>query len=110
MLISFSSLLLASARASPLVLDKQQESAINWELCNLALPPSLREAISEPLDCATIQVPLDYTTPDSRPIDLQLIRVRANREPVHNSVIFNPGGPGGSDIEEIIQNGVRYRE
>lgn len=108
--VIISSVLLASAKTPPLVLDQRQDSAIDWARCDLDLPESLEAAITEPLDCATIQVPLDYTDPDSDPLDLQLIRVRANREPVDNSVIFNPGGPGGSGIQEIIKNGVRYRE
>ncbi|KEY64175.1 hypothetical protein S7711_03468 [Stachybotrys chartarum IBT 7711] len=108
--VVISSFLLASARASPLVLDQRQESAIEWAPCDLDLPESLEAAITEPLDCATLQVPLDYTDPDSEPLNLQLIRVNANREPVDKSVIFNPGGPGGSGIQEIIENGVRYRD
>jgi len=49
--------------------------------------------------CATLQVPLDYSRPEGRQISLALIR-----KPVTDSarrigsLLLNPGGPGGSGV------------
>ncbi len=47
-------------------------------------------------DCATFQVPLDYSQPLGKTIQLAVIRHRAS-DPAHRigSLFFNPGGPGG---------------
>lgn len=52
-------------------------------------------------DCATLSVPLDYTDPDSGPLDLRLFRVNATQEPVLGSVLINFGGPGGTGAENL---------
>src|SRR5712692_612225 len=49
--------------------------------------------------CATLQVPLDYSRPDGRQISLALIRkpvTDASRR--IGSLLMNPGGPGGSGV------------
>ena len=56
------------------------------------------------LQCATVQVPLDYDNPTGDKIDLALIRYPATgtRE---GAVLFNPGGPGGSGFDFIAYSG-----
>jgi pimeloyl-ACP methyl ester carboxylesterase len=55
--------------------------------------------------CASVQVPLDYTNPAGKTIQLAVIRKQAT-DPAHRigSLITNPGGPGGSGVEFIKQN------
>jgi hypothetical protein len=55
--------------------------------------------------CATLTVPLDYTNPAGRTIQLAVIRARAT-DPAHRigSLITNPGGPGGSGVEFVKQS------
>jgi pimeloyl-ACP methyl ester carboxylesterase len=49
--------------------------------------------------CARLSVPLDYTNPNGRTIQLQLLRIHEqNTQPI-GSLLVNPGGPGGSGIE-----------
>jgi pimeloyl-ACP methyl ester carboxylesterase len=48
--------------------------------------------------CATLQVPLDWSRPDGTQIDLALGRVRATGSRI-GSVVVNPGGPGGSGLD-----------
>uniref|UniRef100_A0A0C4BL31 Peptidase S33 tripeptidyl aminopeptidase-like C-terminal domain-containing protein n=1 Tax=Fusarium oxysporum (strain Fo5176) TaxID=660025 RepID=A0A0C4BL31_FUSOF len=84
---------------------------LDWKPCDLPFPKSRQEQIKEAIDCATIKVPLDYTNPKSGgEIDLQLIKVNATRQPARASVIFNPGGPGSSGIEEVAVLGPMYRD
>jgi pimeloyl-ACP methyl ester carboxylesterase len=52
------------------------------------------------LECATIEVPLDWTDPTGKTITIQLNRAEA-REPDQRlgSLLINPGGPGGSGLQ-----------
>ncbi len=51
-------------------------------------------------ECATLQVPLDHANPASNRIPIALIRQRAT-DPSRRigSLVFNPGGPGGSGVD-----------
>ncbi|KAL5355148.1 Alpha/Beta hydrolase protein [Aspergillus floccosus] len=88
-----------------------RSSPLNWAPCNLDFPEEVQKNIVVPIDCATLEVPLDYTDSDSsKAITLQLVKVNATEEPVKGSVIFNPGGPGSSGVEEVVQKGPAYRD
>ncbi|KIW99552.1 uncharacterized protein Z518_11291 [Rhinocladiella mackenziei CBS 650.93] len=54
-----------------------------------------------PFDCAKLSVPLDYTDPESEPLELNLFRVNATAEPVLGTVLINFGGPGGTGAENL---------
>ncbi|QFU86833.1 alpha/beta hydrolase [Amycolatopsis sp. YIM 10] len=52
-----------------------------------------------PLECATIQVPLDYADPEGTQIDLMLSKhASTNPEKRRGVLLLNPGGPGGSGL------------
>lgn len=52
------------------------------------------------LQCAEIQVPLDYAAPAGETITLSLLKVPASNSGQRvGSLVVNPGGPGGSGIE-----------
>ncbi|MFD0898844.1 alpha/beta hydrolase [Actinomadura sediminis] len=54
--------------------------------------------------CATVQVPLDYTKPESEKIGISVIRLPARDKSGRiGSLLTNPGGPGGSGIEFVRQ-------
>ena len=75
------------------------DSQIDWSTnCT-----SLSAASALPLKCASFQVPLDYVNQDvDNTLALTLVRVDAVKEPVLGSIMFNPGGPGGSGIQYVI--------
>ena len=100
------------AWALPRPSDGQNNTTtLTWAPCNLDFPEELAAAVTTPIDCANLEVPLDYTSPESKEtIQLQLIRVSATQEPAKGSIIFNPGGPGGSGVEEIARYGPMYRD
>ncbi len=56
-----------------------------------------------PLDCGTVQVPLDYDEPNGATISLALIRIPAG-DPARRigSLFVNPGGPGGSGFDLVL--------
>jgi hypothetical protein len=75
------------------------DTKINWGTkCK-----SLAAESPLPMKCATFSVPLDYTKPNStKTLDLSLVRFDAVKKPVKGSVLFNPGGPGGSAVQFVI--------
>jgi hypothetical protein len=50
-----------------------------------------------PVECATLQVPLDYTNETS------VLRVSATKAPSMGSILFNPGGPGGLGTQHVAE-------
>lgn len=89
-------------------------TSLNWKPCDLDFPPSHQNIVAAhgvPVLCANLQVPLDYTNNESgKTIDLQLVKVKATKEPFKGSIIMNPGGPGASGVEEISKKGPMYRD
>ncbi|KAH6629591.1 putative hydrolases or acyltransferase [Boeremia exigua] len=106
-----SSLLVSSALAYPAD-TTHPNTTLEWAPCDLDFPASSKEAIAKhavPLFCATLSVPLDYTEPENgKTIDLQLIKIKATKEPFKGSILTNPGGPGGSGVEFVAIAGPEY--
>lgn len=50
------------------------------------------------LECATIQVPLDWANPQGETVDLLINRHKATGD-AQGSLLINPGGPGGSGLD-----------
>lgn len=64
------------------------EDTIEWDSCGGGI------------ECATLEVPLDYEAPDDAQISLSLVRVPADDEDERiGSLLVNPGGPGGSGVD-----------
>lgn len=59
-----------------------------------------------PFECGTVQVPLDYSQPGVAAISIAVVRLPAT-DPAHKigSIFFNPGGPGGSGVDFVLQAG-----
>lgn len=80
------------------------QQLIEWRNCpnvEAQVFESIGVPIPQPFECATLPVPLDYTDRSLGTLNLSLIRVNATREPVLGSVLFNPGGPGGTGVENL---------
>ncbi|WP_420450807.1 alpha/beta hydrolase [Ilumatobacter sp.] len=73
------------------------EGSLDWAPCEEQGP--LVE-----LECATLRVPFDHDDPDGEQIDIAVARVdSADDDSRIGSLVFNPGGPGGSGIEFLQQ-------
>jgi pimeloyl-ACP methyl ester carboxylesterase len=60
------------------------------------------KACGDRLQCARVQVPLDWSRPGGPTITLSVIRHPASRPDQRiGSMFFNPGGPGSSGVEEV---------
>lgn len=93
---------------------KHNATSLLWALCDLDFPSDIQELITshgEDLFCANLTVPLDYTSLEhNRTLDLQLIKIKANKRPFKGSVLTNPGGPGGSGVNWIADEGPSIRD
>ena len=85
-----------------------------WEACppapSAATPSAATPAAADAgLECATVQVPLDYADPAGEQITIGLNRLPA-RDPAQRigSLIFNPGGPGGAAVPPGRARGGRH--
>src|SRR5262245_18962934 len=70
---------------------------LSWSPCNQKLGP---------FECATVQVPLDYDSSSGGTISIALVRLPAT-DPARRigSLFLNPGGPGGSGVDMVLQGG-----
>ncbi|KAG8843757.1 hypothetical protein FRB91_003106 [Serendipita sp. 411] len=57
------------------------------------------------IECATVQVPLDWADESKGMIPIALARVAATTPQREGYMFFNPGGPGGSGVEFIQYSG-----
>ncbi|KAH6838340.1 TAP-like protein-domain-containing protein [Chaetomium sp. MPI-CAGE-AT-0009] len=90
--------LASSALAIPLYGRDKNTSGINWGPCDF------ESATSGPIECATLDVPLDYTDPaSSETLALSLIKSpsRSNTTTVKKSILFNFGGPGYGAVSSL---------
>ncbi|WP_051071346.1 alpha/beta hydrolase [Ilumatobacter coccineus] len=72
-------------------------SALDWGPCDT--PNPLVET-----ECATLVVPLDHADPDGEQIEIAVSRAdTAGDAEQIGSIVFNPGGPGGSGVDFLLQ-------
>ncbi|WP_232247766.1 alpha/beta hydrolase [Kitasatospora azatica] len=80
---------------------------VAWAPC--ADDPETKNVDESTFQCGTAHVPLDYANPATEAIDLALVRKPAAKQDQRlGSLFLNPGGPGGSGIEEVT-NGAASR-
>lgn len=98
-------LLILGVSAGVGALPQQKRATLQWRACpelNEEIAASIPTIEMSPFDCATLEVPLDHSSPEtSELIELSLIKVNATQEPVLGSVLYNPGGPGASGTETM---------
>lgn len=77
--------------------DPGDASGLEWQRCEDDL------AFAAKLQCATLEVPVDPAEPEGATIELELARSPAKGSLPERigSLLFNPGGPGGSGIEAL---------
>lgn len=73
---------------------------VRWAACkDVELPKDMQ--------CARVTVPLDYARPAAGTLDLALARYRATGKS-RGSVLLNFGGPGGSGVSQLGQDGKEF--
>jgi pimeloyl-ACP methyl ester carboxylesterase len=69
-------------------------STINWGPC----PADVVQYV--PIECSTLDVPLDYRTPDGRKIEIAISRLASKNPAQRRGVLLtNPGGPGIAGLD-----------
>lgn len=81
----------AQMPAAPTGLEKFYGQEIQWDECE--------DGSGGSWACGTVEVPLDYSKPDGKTIEIALKRHKA-AEPI-GSLLVNFGGPGGSGTHNI---------
>ncbi len=76
--------------------DDSQDGTLAWSPCEEQGPIAQTE-------CATLTVPLDHSEPDGETIEIAVARVATDADDRIGSLVFNPGGPGGSGIDFLDQ-------
>ena len=57
------------------------------------------------LECASVNVPLDYTNPSSSKLDLGIVKIPALGNSSRGSILHNFGGPGLEARQTLIELG-----
>lgn len=66
---------------------------VEWEDCSEMLGIEV-EYVPEGLECGTVEVPVDYSSPDGAKTQVALTRIKASSGQPRSTVFGNPGGPG----------------
>ncbi len=75
-----------SASDVPVDLAEFYEQGVRWSGCG------------GDFDCTRVKVPVDYDDPGRDTLELEVVRLKAQGEPI-GSLLLNPGGPGGSGVD-----------
>ncbi|MET8121118.1 alpha/beta hydrolase [Micromonospora sp. NPDC005291] len=70
-----------------------------WAACpdSVVMPPT----VQVPVQCAKLPVPLDYRDPDGTQIEIMVSRIAStNPEKRRGVLLLNPGGPGGTGLDQ----------
>ncbi|KAF5310709.1 hypothetical protein D9619_008134 [Psilocybe cf. subviscida] len=82
-----------------------QNSEFSWDSIATTKELKWHPCYDSGLQCARLEVPLNYSDPDGRKASIALIRKPADVPPesgfYRGPVLFNPGGPGASGVEFI---------
>ncbi|MDI2032582.1 alpha/beta hydrolase [Saccharopolyspora sp. TS4A08] len=85
----------------PTGMDRFYGQAIDWGRCSdYATSSADRTAFQDPeLECARLEVPMDYAHPDGKTIRIGVLRKPAGDPQARiGSLMVNPGGPGASGM------------
>ncbi|GAA1848353.1 alpha/beta hydrolase [Actinomadura bangladeshensis] len=82
----------ASSSQVPSGLESFYAQKPSWKKCD------------DGFECATVQVPLDYSHPSDEKVGISVIRLPAEEQSQRiGSLLTNPGGPGGSGVDFVRQ-------
>ncbi|WBU36861.1 alpha/beta hydrolase [Homoserinibacter sp. YIM 151385] len=73
-------------------LEPYYHQVLEWEGCG------------DGMQCATATAPLDWASIDGEDIELALVRQPAQSGEARGSILVNPGGPGGSGVDFVLEN------
>jgi hypothetical protein len=112
-----SSVASTTSNSSHLLEQLKPSQDLEWVQCYSTFQCSRLEARSINLRCHIknlkqfVQVPLDYSDENVGTAALAVIRLPANasEEQYRGPILFNPGGPGGSGVDSLVENGPSFQ-
>jgi pimeloyl-ACP methyl ester carboxylesterase len=98
--------LAASAAASPALLQREY-NATNTSMAQSFKDVPITKDIKyipcfDNYACTQLEVPLDYEDLDAGYTNIAFLKYEAAQQPALGDIIFNPGGPGGSAVADLI--------
>ncbi|QEU95585.1 alpha/beta hydrolase [Streptomyces kanamyceticus] len=97
--LGLAGLLATGAAAAPQDSPRGPRETVNWGACS-ADQKELNEAGAQ---CAKVAVPLDYSDPGGRTIDIAISRIKAKSPGQRRGILLsNPGGPGGNGLATTL--------
>lgn len=84
----------ADTTGAPRAATQQQfaPQKLDWKRCDPDAPAAFQ--------CATVRVPLDYSRPQGKKLDIAISRIKATSPDQRRGVLLlNPGGPGGAGLD-----------
>ncbi|PSL54480.1 alpha/beta hydrolase family protein [Saccharothrix carnea] len=99
------------AGAVPGGLERFYGQQLGWEDCAPYATTGTTTSLfknKKSIECARLEVPLDYTEPEGRTIKVGLLRQRATGDRI-GSLIINPGGPGASGMAAAAGMGAQVK-
>lgn len=87
------------------------DQQLEWGPCeDTATTAADAELFADPaLECAAVEVPLDYAEPDGERASIALLRLPASGES-QGSVLVNVGGPGGTGTSGVASTAELWRD
>ena len=86
----------STAPAPPTAIAPTPQPELKWTPCE------------EDFECASLPVPLDADDPSKGTVDLALTRSKAQGGKRIGALLVNPGGPGGSAVSFLQENGEAF--
>ncbi|MFI9235044.1 alpha/beta hydrolase [Streptomyces sp. NPDC053079] len=85
----------AEAKGVKIAAERAEKAGIDWQDC----PADW--GLEKPIQCGFVTVPVDYAKPNGRTIKIAVDRARSTgtAEERQGSLVYNPGGPGGSGLK-----------
>jgi pimeloyl-ACP methyl ester carboxylesterase len=81
-------------------LERFYTQQLAWGACDgiAPTPDDAKRYAEAGLQCARMEVPLDYAAPQGRTAQIAVLRHATTRQRI-GSLVVNPGGPGGSGVQ-----------
>jgi len=77
---------------SPAGLEQFYQQQLDWTDCE-----------PQGMECTTVTAPIDWQSPADGDIELAVVRLATDGGDRVGSLLMNPGGPGGSGVELVLQ-------
>ncbi|KAF7305884.1 hypothetical protein HMN09_00742600 [Mycena chlorophos] len=94
--------------ASGCLAQTQTQTEFNWTSIKPSAKLKWTKCYGEGFECARLLVPLDYASPkNSKTAAIAMTRLRStsSSSTYRGSLLINPGGPGGSGVEYVLEAG-----